>query len=1183
MTLERDAQAIATLPADENPYVGPRTFTRKEANRFFGRDREARELLSLVIAERFVLFYAQSGAGKSSLLNTRLIPQLRESGFLVLPVGRVGGELPTGIADVDNIYVFNLLLSLDQGRDDRESDPRRFAQMPLVDFMGGLRTPDGEYYYYDDALIQTADPAADDPGQPPHVLIIDQFEELITTHPARWRQRQDFFHQLDAAMRADPLLWVVLTLREDFVPALDPYARLVAGGMRARFYMQRMGVDAALQAICRPAEDGGRPFAEGVAEKLTDNLRQIRVQGQAEPQPGQYVEPVQLQVVCYQLWENLKKRSPAPITEADLKEAGDVDTALADFYESALATVLAHPDIAISERQIRNWFDTQLVTEAGTRGTVYQGENQTAGMPNRVVRLLQAQFLLRVELRAGGSWVELIHDRFVGPIQQANRRQQTPLAQDAEAWLAAGKTPNHLYTSYRLENAQKQMASDPQSFSPLEREFVEAAIRAEDQRKRRRLQLITISGTLLILVLVGLTSWSLWNQQRTVNALETARSDATAVARAQLELEAQRANAVTARGIAEAEATAAEVARQEAFDLANSLMVVLTAQAPTPTPPPATPTLASSIPSNAATFTPSPTPTPDLRATQTLEAVQAQLARVQATQAAVPSPTTASVGGAIVTIPISVQDMSSEEIAVAELWNRMGAVILEIAERYDIDAATVVGTIMAESSGRGFGSDGRLIIRFETHMFFDYWGKDNPGIFNRYFQFNPNERWRDHQWRSSLDAAWQPVHIDQQMEWQAFDFARALNETAALQSISMGSPQLMGFNATPMGYASVQEMFDSFQQGEAEQIEGLFRLIEARGLTDPLRRGDLLAFTTGYNGSGQAEFYQTLIKRYAGAFADLYVRWIEPEIALRIATIAPTLLPTATATATSIPTATAVPTATLVPVAWPPTGEIVFASNQTNRIGDLFAIRPGSGGIRRLTENMGFEPSYSPANGGRIAFAAQPDQRVSIYTMAPDGSQMRNLTGFDTDNWEPALSPDGRHIAFVSSRNNLDWEIYTMRVDGTEVTPLTNSDPARNTMPAWSPDGNRIVFVRFENAETSHIYTMNRDGTNQRQLTTVAARNEYPDWSPDGGKIVFASNRTGNMDLFVMNVDGSNLRNLTRSSEDENFPSWSLDGQWIAFTRFVGNTDIFVMTADGQSVTNVTQSPEDEWAPVWLP
>ncbi len=107
-------------------------------------------------------------------------------------------------------------------------------------------------------------------------------------------------------MLDDPDLWVVLTLREDYIAAIDPYAPLMTGRMRARFYMERMGVDAALKGRNPQLEElGGRPFASGVAEKLVDNLRQVRVPGLETTIAGPYVEPVQLQVVCYQLWENL--------------------------------------------------------------------------------------------------------------------------------------------------------------------------------------------------------------------------------------------------------------------------------------------------------------------------------------------------------------------------------------------------------------------------------------------------------------------------------------------------------------------------------------------------------------------------------------------------------------------------------------------------------------------------------------------------------------------------------------------------------------------------------------------------------------------------------------------------------------------------------------------------------------
>ena len=181
-----------------------------------------------------------------------------------------------------------------------------------------------------------------EPGGQHYAVIVDQFEEIITAHSERWQEREGFFRQLNQAMLDDPNLWVVLTLREDYVAALDPYAPLVADRLRARFYMERMGVAGALEAVRRPAElealgDRRRPFAPGVAEQLVDNLRQMRVPGQQSTVPGPNVEPVQLQVVCYQLWENLAGGTGGTqITLDDLAQAGDVDRALTQYYEDTI-------------------------------------------------------------------------------------------------------------------------------------------------------------------------------------------------------------------------------------------------------------------------------------------------------------------------------------------------------------------------------------------------------------------------------------------------------------------------------------------------------------------------------------------------------------------------------------------------------------------------------------------------------------------------------------------------------------------------------------------------------------------------------------------------------------------------------------------------------------------------------
>src|SRR5512136_328508 len=97
-----------------NPYIGPRPFQRGERRNFYGRTREARDLLALIKAERVVLFYAQSGAGKTSLLNAQIIPELEQDGFHVLPMARVSSDLPPGMApqSVPNIFVFSVVMAL---------------------------------------------------------------------------------------------------------------------------------------------------------------------------------------------------------------------------------------------------------------------------------------------------------------------------------------------------------------------------------------------------------------------------------------------------------------------------------------------------------------------------------------------------------------------------------------------------------------------------------------------------------------------------------------------------------------------------------------------------------------------------------------------------------------------------------------------------------------------------------------------------------------------------------------------------------------------------------------------------------------------------------------------------------------------------------------------------------------
>ena len=155
------------LPPDGNPYVGPHPFRTDQSHLFFGRDREARDLHALVIANRVVLLFAQSGAGKSSLINARLVPDLLAKNFEVLPVTRVSGECPDTL-QVGNIFVFNLETYLDE--DDAEDEnstgdgardgarDERFAGVQLSDFLMNLTSIGGRWLYHQEATAAVTSP-----------------------------------------------------------------------------------------------------------------------------------------------------------------------------------------------------------------------------------------------------------------------------------------------------------------------------------------------------------------------------------------------------------------------------------------------------------------------------------------------------------------------------------------------------------------------------------------------------------------------------------------------------------------------------------------------------------------------------------------------------------------------------------------------------------------------------------------------------------------------------------------------------------------------------------------------------------------------------------------------------------------------------------------------------------------
>ncbi len=228
-------------------------------------------------------------------------------------------------------------------------------------------------------------------------------------------------------------------------------------------------------------------------------------------------------------------------------------------------------------------------------------------------------------------------------------------------------------------------------------------------------------------------------------------------------------------------------------------------------------------------------------------------------------------------------------------------------------------------------------------------------------------------------------------------------------------------------------------------------------------------------------------------------------------------------------------------------------------------------------------PSWSP-RGDRLAFVSDRDGYADIWVVGRDGRVAVNLTRDKAKDNSPAWSPDGQWIAFSSVRDSPYWELYVMRADGSEVRRLTWWEDASDLWPSWSPDGSRLAFASKRDGNWE-IYTVAVDGGDLTRLTDNPADDMHPAWSPDGQWISFDSLRDGYSDVFVVRAAGGDARNLTSLAWASDLgPTWSPDGSRIAFySDRNGDWDVYAMAVDGSSLVRLTTEDTQDQLPAWRP
>ena len=200
---------------------------------------------------------------------------------------------------------------------------------------------------------------------------------------------------------------------------------------------------------------------------------------------------------------------------------------------------------------------------------------------------------------------------------------------------------------------------------------------------------------------------------------------------------------------------------------------------------------------------------------------------------------------------------------------------------------------------------------------------------------------------------------------------------------------------------------------------------------------------------------------------------------------------------------------------------------------------------------------------GEIVLASSRTGRFQLYAVERSNlAQFRKVSGDTSTAADPAFSPDGSRIAFVSLRDGQP-EIYVMDADGSDVARLTNS-AAVDGGPAFTADGQAVAF---HSQRTGHlqVFVQQITGSDAIQLTQEPATNSDPTVSPDGETIAFVSNREGNNDIWLMSKDGTNQRAFTHTPQiKESEPRFLRDGTlaYLVEQKEGGRTITQVVKAD---------------------
>lgn len=265
-------------------------------------------------------------------------------------------------------------------------------------------------------------------------------------------------------------------------------------------------------------------------------------------------------------------------------------------------------------------------------------------------------------------------------------------------------------------------------------------------------------------------------------------------------------------------------------------------------------------------------------------------------------------------------------------------------------------------------------------------------------------------------------------------------------------------------------------------------------------------------------------------------------------------------------------------------GRLVLVGNRTGRK-ELYLCDADGQGLVQITrdQSVSVAPKWGPGN--RIVYTSFLKGYPDVYLIQVDSGKRERISSYSGLNTGADLSPDGRDVALVLSKDG-NPELYIKHLASGRLTRLTRTRDAAEASPSWSPDGRRIVYVSDASGGPGRpqLYLMDRSGGRPSRLTGRGRENVSPDWGRHG-QIVFSTKLDGRYQVAVMDPDTRQVQVLaTPDGADYEDPSWAPNGRHIACTRTANyRSSVYLLDTLGDPAVALTTYPGDWFSPSWSP